>query len=108
MKAITHEELKAFNNDLKKDFLLLNVLPQEDFKDQHIRTSANVPLDQDNFTEMVEMLAGDKTRDIVVYCANFECPLSKEAADKLEKAGFRSVYDYQGGTKDWFDHKQAA
>ena len=33
---------------------------------------------------------------------------SPKAAKKLEEEGFTNVYDYEGGTKDWFEQKNAA
>ena len=107
MQTITHRELKNMNGQEKKDFVLINVLPREYFKKQHIRTSINIPVDSDNFTDQVEGVAGDKQRDIVVYCADFECDASTKAAEKLENAGFTHIFDYEGGIKDWYNQKNA-
>ena len=108
MKTLTRDELKDMNEAQHEDFVLINVLPRDTFNEQHIRTSINIPVDDDNFTELVEKVAGGKERKIVVYCASFECTASPKAAEKLEQAGFTQVYDYEGGTKDWFEQKQAA
>ncbi|MDX1757520.1 MAG: rhodanese-like domain-containing protein [Marinobacter sp.] len=108
MKAITRDELKRMNEEQHRDFVLVNVLPREQFNERHIRTSINVPLTDDNFTQEVETVAGDKHREVVVYCANFQCDASAKAAEKLEAAGFDHVFDYEGGTQDWFEQKQAS
>mgnify|MGYP003626742147 CR=1 FL=1 len=42
--------------------------------------------------------------EVVVYCANFDCPASTDAARKLDEAGFNNVYDYEGGTQDWMEN----
>lgn len=107
MQAITRDELKVMNEQEHRDFVLINVLPRDKFNEQHIRTSINVPVDDDNFVSRVEDVVGSKDREVVVYCANFECDASPKAAKKLEEAGFERVYDYEGGTKDWFDKKHA-
>ena len=86
------------------DFVLVNVLPRETFNEQHIRTSVNVPLQSENFLDVMEQLAGGKDREIVVYCANADCDASDKAARKLDAAGFTRVYDYDGGTADWLRH----
>ncbi|GAB3026137.1 rhodanese-like domain-containing protein [Bowmanella dokdonensis] len=104
MQNISRQELEAMNEQRHEDFVLINVLPQEDFNQAHIRTSVNIPLEQDDFTRLVEKVAGDKDRKVVVYCANFDCPVSGKAAEKLEQAGFSRVYDYEGGTEDWKKH----
>lgn len=108
MKAITRDDLKTMNETEHEDFVLINVLPREKFNEQHIRTSVNVPVDNDDFVQTVESVSGSKDRKIVVYCANFECDASPQAARKLEDAGFKQVYDYEGGTKDWFEQKRDA
>ncbi|MFO7764399.1 MAG: rhodanese-like domain-containing protein [Wenzhouxiangellaceae bacterium] len=108
MKTISRNELKRMNEEAHEDFVLINVLPREEFNKRHIRTSINVPVGDDDFVEKVESVAGGKQRKIVVYCANFDCDASPRAAEALENAGFEQVYDYQGGTEDWFAQKEAA
>jgi len=108
MKSISRDDLKQMNETEHEDFVLINVLSREAFNREHIRTSINIPVDEPSFLEQVEALAGSKDRKIVVYCANFDCDASPKAAKKLEDAGFTEVYDYEGGTKDWFDKKHAA
>lgn len=105
MQAISRDQLKDMNQN-HRDFVLINVLPRDDFNAQHIRTSINIPVEDKNFVEKVEAVTGDKKRDIIVYCASFDCNASEKAAKALEKAGFSNTYDYEGGTKDWFDKKQ--
>lgn len=108
MKTLTRNQLKRMNELEHEDFVLINVLPRDTFVDEHIRTSVNVPLEDDDFDKIVERIAGHKNRKVVVYCASHECDASDKAARKLEQAGFSQVYDYEGGTKDWMENKQAA
>jgi len=108
MKAISRDDLKTMNEAEHEDFVLINVLPREKFRKQHIRTSINVPVDNDDFVRNVEAVAGDKDRKIVVYCANFDCDASPTAGKQLEDAGFTEVFDYEGGTEDWFEQKKTA
>lgn len=107
MQTLTREELKEMNQVEHEDFVLINVLSPEDFRKKHIRTSINLPQDDKDFEKMVEKVSGEtKERKVVVYCASFECNASPKAAEKLEKAGFTQVYDYEGGTKDWFENRE--
>ncbi len=108
MKTLTQSQLKRMNEVEHEDYVLINVLPRDAFNDQHIRTSINIPHTREDFTQLVDTVCGGKDRKIVVYCANFECDASEKAAEKLEQAGFSRVYDYEGGTKDWFQHDKAA
>jgi rhodanese-related sulfurtransferase len=108
MHALSREELQNMMKDPDQDFVLINVLSAEDFNRQHIRNSVNVPLKLQSFADLVAEIAGNRERKIVVYCANFNCDASTRAATELEAEGFTDVYDYEGGTKDWFEHQQAA
>ncbi|MEX2498867.1 MAG: rhodanese-like domain-containing protein [Wenzhouxiangellaceae bacterium] len=108
MKKISRDQLKQMNEQEHEDFVLINVLPRETFNEKHIRTSINIPVANSDFVEQVEAVTGSKQRKVVVYCANFDCDASPKAAKALEDAGFEQIYDYEGGTQDWFEQKQAA
>jgi rhodanese-related sulfurtransferase len=81
--------------------LLLDVLPQESFRQEHIPGAANVPVKREDFLSSVEGIAGNKSREVVVYCASKDCDASPTAARKLEEAGFENVTDFEGGLADW-------
>jgi rhodanese-related sulfurtransferase len=100
MKAITYDQLKKMI-DKKEDFLLVNVLPAQKFSEAHIPSSINVPLEEADFEAQVEEAAGRKEKKIVTYCASFDCHASRNAALKLENAGFSNVLAYEGGIKEW-------
>ena len=102
MKTLTTEQL-AERGEAMDDFVLINVLPPKYFKEKHIPHSINVPLEDDKFTELVEKVAGRKDRKVVVYCANFGCDVSEKAAKELEQADFSNIFDYEGGTEEWFE-----
>lgn len=100
MKTITTEELRD-KIDRKEDFLLINTLSEDSFKQTHIPDAVNIPQDRDDFVSRVEDAAGGKDKTIVVHCANEACHSSTKAAEKLEAAGFANVFDYEGGAKGW-------
>lgn len=104
MQAIERADLERMNETTKRDFILVNVLPRDQFNQRHIRTSVNVPLGSDDFLDTMERVAGSREREIVVYCASSECDASQKAARRLDQAGFSHVYDYEGGTEDWLKH----
>jgi rhodanese-related sulfurtransferase len=102
MKTLTASQLKQ-SLDGGEDFVLINVLDQDQFERAHIEGSHHVPVHRRHFAREVERLAGGKGRKIVVYCASFQCDASRLAAKKLDSAGFASVYDFEGGIADWID-----
>jgi rhodanese-related sulfurtransferase len=102
MREINSTELKH-KIEREQDFVFLNVLPEKYYKEQHIPGSDNIPYDEDDFLNRVGKKAESKDAEIVVYCANADCPKSKEAAETLEAAGYTNVVDFVGGTKEWRD-----
>ncbi len=77
---------------------VINVLPASLHNDCHITGSINVPL-----KELVDTMASwDKNKEIVVYCALYECDAGEKAFVLLSCMGFTNVTDYCGGIKEWF------
>ncbi len=100
MQTLNADELQVLKTK-KQDVVLINVLPEDQFRQGFIPGSENVPVEREDFVEQVAEKVGDKSREVVVYCASPECDASPKAAKKLEKAGFAHVYDFEGGMKQW-------
>jgi len=101
-KTITREELKKWLDE-KKEFVLIDVLPQDSYESRHLTKAKNASVSEANFLEQVEKLAATKETVVVVYCASFDCQLSPQAAQALAEAGYTKVYDFKGGLADWQD-----
>ena len=100
MKTLTKEKLKQMIEN-HEDFVLINVLAEEYFDQEHIPGSVNIPVKQEDFVDKVKARLPDKSKKVVVYCASFECQASPGAAKKLSDEGYMEVYDYEGGIKEW-------
>ncbi|MBI2027175.1 MAG: rhodanese-like domain-containing protein [Deltaproteobacteria bacterium] len=98
MKEIKYKELVNMIEPGKKHPVLVNVLPRNDFLQNHIPGSINIPVNELD-REAKKLLA---THDwIVVYCANNGCDASHQAAEKLGKLGFENVFRFTGGVEEW-------
>ena len=97
--VISAEDLYAAMKQEDDTPIVVNVLSKETYDDAHIQGSINIPLGE------IEDATHDwpKDKHIVVYCASYQCPASKEAAKQLRRAGFTRVYAYEGGTKEWLE-----
>jgi len=100
MQKINTEELKALRRE-KENLHVVNVLPEDAFRQQHIPGTINIPQDSQHFVDQLLVTTGDKQQPVVVYCAGEDCHASEEATEKLENAGFTEVYDYSGGIQAW-------
>jgi rhodanese-related sulfurtransferase len=101
MKILNKEQLEKKLES--GDAVLLNVLPREKYAKQHIPGSSNVPVSAEDFIRQAEKKIENLNQDVIVYCASFDCDASTQAAEKLEKAGYKRVYDFKGGMKEWSD-----
>lgn len=98
-KSINREDVKR-KIDSGEDFVLIEVLGTKEFMRKHIKGAINIPLREIGRTARERF---DPEMEIVVYCADAECQASPRAAEKLENLGFKNVYDYEGGKKDWIE-----
>jgi len=102
METMQRNELKNLL-ERHNDIHLINVLGPGEFEKAHIPGSYNIPVSDKNFLQEVEKNVSNKNAAIIVYCANFDCTASPDAAKKLENAGYTHVVDFEGGIKDWIE-----
>ncbi len=100
MNTITREELKR-KLDRNEDFILVDVLDEDEFQDFHLPRARNIPLRTPDFSQRIQALVPDKSTPVVVYCADFECQASSNAVEILESLGYQEVRHYAQGKEDW-------
>jgi rhodanese-related sulfurtransferase len=100
LRVINSDELQE--NMKTGNVIVINVLSGRTFKDNHVTGSINIPLK--NLRSSAKRLF-DRNQSIVVYCASAHCNASHKAAQILGRAGFKKVFVYEGGMKDWFSKK---
>ena len=81
-----------------QDIRIVDVLERSSFNQEHIKGAISLPLAEIETKADKALRRDDK---IVVYCASFECQASTNAAEKLMSMGFKDVWDYKGGIKDY-------
>lgn len=69
LTTITREDLKA-KLDRGDDFVLVETLPEEQYRHAHLPGAVNLP--PDRVEELAPELLPDEDADIVVYCTNPE------------------------------------
>ena len=88
------EELKTV---VDGDAVVIHALDREHYAKGHVPGAVNV--DYEKMT--AEMLPADKATPLVFYCAGGGCPVSKMAANKAAKWGYKKVSVFEGGIKAW-------
>src|SRR5256885_13027289 len=76
---------------------LVDVLPAETFRQEHLPGAVNIPLAQ--IATAVDRL--DRAKPVIVYCYDYQCDLSPRGAVHLERLGFRQGYDYLASKAAW-------
>jgi rhodanese-related sulfurtransferase len=99
--SMTKEVVRHTMKD--KYFVVVNVLPEEEYAKLHIKGSENIPLgsDVEAFVRAAEKKYG-KRRFLITYCADGACGTAFTAAQLLLRNGFQAN-DYSGGMKEWSD-----
>ncbi len=95
-KHLGIEDLKS-KMDTHANFILVDVLSPEDYKNAHIKGAINIPLEQLD-KKANEWL--NRNIDIIVYSANTQCKGARFAQEKLGTMGFR-VWTLDGGLEAW-------
>lgn len=97
IKFISLEELleKTAN---KESFKLVEVLPEDSFKQGHIPGAVNLPLEQLSARAGINLKKSDT---IIVYCGGYACQASTKAAEALLNMGYKKTLDFKGGKKTW-------
>lgn len=100
MEVIERDTLKQWMDE-KRNFVLIESLPEKQFRAKHLPGAHNIPTTDERFRERVQQTVPDAGTPVVVYCADMECPASVKAAKELDELGYQQVYDYQAGKQDW-------
>jgi rhodanese-related sulfurtransferase len=98
--TISRSELKS-KIDRDDDFRLVEALPRDHFRKQHLPGAISLP--PDDAKQLAAKTLPDKNADIVLYCANASCDASEKVAAELEAQGYRHVRRYVEGKQDWVD-----
>lgn len=98
VRFITKETLHEWMND-GESLLIVDVLSADRYNQNHVKGAINAPLaNLDRYAEKLN--PNDR---IVLYCGSFQCRASTKGVKLLMDKGFRNVFDYEGGIKDWKD-----
>ena len=101
-RDISHSELKALIA-ARPDLLLIDVRTDREWDEGHIPGAAFLDFLEDDFEDRAFALPKD--RPIALYCA--AGGRSEDAMKKMEKAGFRELYNLRGGFYGWEDGGEA-
>ena len=90
---------KAFSQKIEasSNEVILDVRTPEEFSEGHLKNAINIDVDNDNFKTEISKL--NKSTPVYVYC--YAGGRGSTAGKELVKAGFKEVYNMDGGIKEW-------
>ena len=96
VRHITADELNA-KVTKGEDIIILDVRSEDSYMVKHIKGAINIPYR--DFEGRIGEL--DSSKEIIIYCSNYDCGLSSNAVILLEKSGFKNVSALEGGIESW-------
>jgi rhodanese-related sulfurtransferase len=85
------------NNLLDKQVIVIDIRTDKEFKEGNINTSFNLDFQKREFIDSLERL--DKKKEYLIYCASGNRSL--KASHIMKSLGFKTIYNYKKGYKDW-------
>lgn len=76
---------------------LIDVRTPEEYAEGHIAGSININFNADDFEEQI--VKADKSKPVAVYCG--KGGRSSRCSAFMKKAGFKKIYDLNGGITEW-------
>lgn len=95
VKVITAQEMQDILE--VEDVQLIDVRTPSEYQEIHIAKAQNIDFYSPTFNADVEKL--DKNKPVILYCRSGG--RSAKCAQKLKAAGFKKIYDLQGGISKW-------
>jgi len=97
---VTPRELRQWFDE-RRDFLLIDTLPNEVFKKKRIPGANNACVYEVTFPDQVAAITVEKEHCLVVYGSSHLSRDAVTAAEKLVRLGYREVYALAGGMLGW-------
>ncbi len=106
-RVVTTQELKGWI-DQKKDMLIVDTLPPDNFKKQHIPGAVNFEIQRPELTQMSDkmraelekLLGPDKDRTIVFYCGFTDCERSHNGPCGPRSSAIRTLTGSLAASRD--------
>lgn len=95
VKLVTADEMQSILE--LEDVQLVDVRSSEEYKEVHVVNAQNIDFNSPTFDDDITKL--DKAKPVILYCKGGG--RSAKCAKKLKDAGFKKVYDLEGGISKW-------
>jgi rhodanese-related sulfurtransferase len=91
----------------RPELVIIDSRKKSEFGKGHIEGAANL-LNTTMRREDLDRLAPDKTTPLLFYCNGARCMRSTDAIRKATDWGYRNIFWFRGGWKEWTDKRLPA
>jgi len=84
---------------IKNDISIIDLRTEEEFSEGNIDKSINLDFLKREFIDKLETL--DKEKPFLIYCMSGN--RSSKASHVMKSLGFKIIYNYKDGYKDWIE-----
>lgn len=95
IRLVTADEMESILQ--VEDVQLVDVRSPEEFEEIHLTNAQNIDFNSPTFDDDITRL--DKEKPVILYCKGGIT--SAKCAKKLKDAGFKKIYDLEGGLSKW-------
>ena len=95
VKLVTADEMQSILE--LEDVQLIDVRSSTEYDETHLVNAQNIDFNSPTFDDDIAKL--DKAKPVILYCKGGG--RSAKCAKKLKDAGFKKVYDLEGGISKW-------
>ena len=88
----------------RPELVIIDARKKVEYAKGHIEGAINL-LNTDMQAEDLAVLVPEKTSPIVFYCNGIRCLRSSDGAKKAMEWGYRNVFWFRGGWKEWTDKR---
>ncbi len=99
MRRVTRRQMIIMMRDTP-DLRVIEVLPEESYRQFHLPGALNAPL-EDDFETRIQQAAPRKDEPIVIYSRDERSDATPEAVRRMQALGYTNVYAYAAGKTDW-------
>ncbi len=98
---VSRDEMQRIT--LQKSAIILDARPEVFYRLGHIPSALSLPRDEfdKHFKLLGRQLESNKTKPLIVYCAELDCHDSELVGNALTRLGFLHVRLYRLGWSDW-------
>ena len=96
IQDINKDQVNSLIND---KVTVIDVRTEEEFKNGKIRSSFNIDFQTSEFIDNLKKL--DKEKPYIIYCMSGNRSL--KASHVMKSLGFKMIYHYKNGYKDWVE-----